>query len=535
MYALWLQTVLIGLTARETRLWKAWSGDSTRHDSILRSWGYWTASPTDSHAGPKFYLKAISWTGDTTGTLSPRLTKRWIGSPLTPTLLREIPISLQRHLLERGFLFCQVEWASVECDENGYCRGALHISPGKQIKLDTVLLRGRWIAPRSAFYQITGIRPGQPLRLSQWEALPGRIRSSPYATLVDTPRLWLFPDLAWIEVEVKPRTSNRIDGALSILPGTGTNQAQVIGHLELALLSPLRLGERIEARFAQLPGGSQRLNLLLAFPYLLRGYVETRGGFSLWRQDTSFLTREGYVELRYRLTPVLRLIGGFQTVTSRLINTLPYRERVWPPPPVLDFQRRSVRLGWDYEQVDMRLAPRRGWQVTLIGTQGQRGYLRNPGLSRLSYERLPAPGPFQELSGSAYRYIPIGGLLSIRTGIQGYRYLSRGVFENELPRAGGSNSLRGFPENTFPTAGYLHGTGELRLHTEEDGYIGAFGELTRLDLFGRGEETLQAFGLLLQTRLAAGLFQITFAAGRSSGVPWDLRRALVRLEWVSEF
>lgn len=535
MYGLWLQAVLIGLTAREERMWKAWSADTAHYDSVLRSWGYWTARPYDGYVGPKFYLRALSWTGDTAGFLSPQLVKRWRGSPLTPALLHEIPHTLQQRLMERGFLFCQVKWSALRCDTAGVCWGELHILPGTQVKIDTILIRGKWIAPRSAFYQITGIRPGQPLRLSQWQNLPTRIRSSPYATLVDTPRLWLFPELAWIEVEVKPRTSNRIDGALSLLPATATSRTQIIGHLELVLLSPLRLGERIEARFAQLPGGSQRLNLLLAFPYLVRGFVEMRGGFSLWRQDTSFLTREGNIELRYRLTSALRLIGGFQTTTSRLINTLPYRERIWPPPPVLDFQRRSIRLGWDYELVDMRLAPRRGWHVTLIGTQGQRGYLRNPGLIKLSYERLPPPGPFQELSGMIERYIPVGRLLSIRLGGQGYRYLSQGVFENELPRVGGSGSLRGFPENTFPTAGYLHGLSELRLHIEEDGYIGAFAELTRIDLFGRGEENLQALGLLLQTRLAAGLFQITFAAGRTAGTPWDLRRALVRLEWISEF
>ncbi|MDW8057773.1 MAG: hypothetical protein RMJ57_05825 [Bacteroidia bacterium] len=535
MLLIWLQGALIGLTSQESRWWRRWGQDTAHWDSILRSWGYWEARPTEGKSGPKYRLVEITWRGDTSQILSPKLARQWKGAVLTPQLLRAIPLTLQRQLLEAGFLFSAVQWESLHCDEKGSCRGKLLILPGTQVKLDTVIIRGKWNAPRSAFYQITGLRPRQPLRLAQWEALPRRIRSSPYAVLVDTPQLWLFPNLAWIEVQVKPKTGNRIDGALSLIPSTGSSRAQLIGQVELTLLSPFRLGEKIEARFAQLPGSSQRLHLSMAFPYLLRGYIEARGHFTLWRQDTSFLTREGEVETRYRLTPTLSLLGGYQITSSRLINTLPYRERVWPPPPILDFQRWGIRLGWQYEQVDFRLSPRRGWQVTLTGMQGRRGYIRNAGLPRFAYERLPAVSTFQELKGTIHKHFPMGKLLSLHLLGQGYRYLSSSIFENELLRVGGAQGLRAFPENTFPTAGYLHLGIEPRLHIDEEGYLGAFLEGTLIDIYGRGEKELQALGLSLQTRLAAGLLRLTFASGRIEGSPWDLRRTLVRLEWVSEF
>ncbi|MCS6896124.1 MAG: hypothetical protein NZZ60_08290 [Bacteroidia bacterium] len=535
MIGIWLQATLIGLTAKESRLWRQWAADSTRWDSVLRSWGYWNADIPSGYAGLRYTLGQLSWTGDTASIFSPKTAKRWRHQPITPTLLSTIPRYFQRKLQEKGFLFSEVEWHHIHCDSTGKCHGALRLTPGALVRLDTIIIRGKWIAPRSAFYQITRLRPNQPLCLNDWEALPRRIRSSPYATLIDTPQLWLFPGLAWIEIQLKPKSANRIDGALSVLPPNQGNRVQAIGHLELALLSPFRLGEKIEARFAQLPGSSQRLNLRLAFPYLLRGYMETRGEFALWKQDTSFLTREASVELRYRLTSTLSLLAGYQGITSRLINILPYKERVWPPPPILDFQRRGIRIGWQYEQIDFRPAPRRGWQLSLLGTQGRRGYIRNPGLMRLAYERLPTVGNFQEINGSLRRYTPFGAVLSLHTSLSGYKYLAKMTFENELPRAGGSQNLRPFPENTFPTAGYLHGAGELRLHIDEEGLIAGFFEGTLMDIYGQGEKVLQGLGLLLQTRLAAGLLQVTLAAGRVVPAPLDWRRALVRVEWVSEF
>ncbi|MCS7297712.1 MAG: hypothetical protein RMK19_00310 [Bacteroidia bacterium] len=524
MGVLWLQSLLFGVSG--TQGWE----DTSRGAGLAQAQGYWHAA---LQPGPRYRMTVLCWEGDTTGIIPRSFQRRWHRKVITPQLLYEIPHRFQRQFLEEGYLYASVRWKRFSCDEEGNCQGTLGISSGAPVRLDTIIIRGRWPAPRGAFYQITGLRPGEPLRVSQWEALARRLRSSPYATLVDTPRLWLFPGLAWIEVEVKPKAANRIDGALSLI---GSGKPQVIGHLDLLLVSPLRLGEKMEVRYSQLPGGSQQLRLSGAVPYLVRGSMEVQMGFSLWRQDTSFLTREAQTQVKYRLTPSISLVVGYQGLASRLLNPQIYREWTWPPPPILDFRRRGIRLGWEYEALDWRAAPRRGWKASLLGTQGQRGYLRNPLLPRLAYERLPAKSPYQELTGSIERYIPLGTLLSLRTGVHGYRFLSEGgAFENELFRAGGAASLRAFAENTFPTAGYLHLVGEGRLHIEEADYLGVFIEGTRIDIFSRGEHTLYGMGLILQSRLSMGILRLTFAVGRLPNAPWDLRRALVRLEWVSEF
>lgn len=538
MGLLWLQVVLFGLRPREKAEWRKFQRDTSAWDSVWRSWGYWHVDTLASRPNRRLYLVRLTSVYDTTGEKAAiRLPLyRWEGQALTPSLLTEIPFSVQSTLLERGYLYASVGWQRIICDSAGLCSGTLRIQTGPLVRLDTLLIRGKWPAPRSAFYQITGLRPGQPLSLSQIQKLPRRLRGSPYATLVDTPQLWLFPGLAWVEVTLRPKNASRVDGALSLLPsGSGPSpRPQIIGHFEVSFVSPLRLGERIEARFAQLPGNSQRLNLLLAFPYLLRGLVEIGGTFSLWRQDSSFLTRDIGARVRYRLTPTLSLtVQGIRT-TSRLLATLPYRDLVWPPPKVLDLERRGISLGWEYRTTESRAAPHHGWDIHLWGTQGRRTYLRNPGLPRFAYERLPTAGPYQEAYLSLERYTPIGAFLTARSGLQLFRYWSQGFFENELLRLGGEG-LRGFAENLLPVWAYGRSIGELRLKTEEEGFLAAFGEVSRLGLFGVGEKWTYGTGIALQSRLAAGLLRITFATGRIEGTPWDLRRSVVSLLWVSEF
>ncbi len=535
---LWLQVALSGLAPSEKRLWLKVSSDTAAWDSVLRQWGYWKAAPQAGQAGPRFRLKALSLVGDSTAQalIAPRMLRRWQGKPVTPALLEEVPVFLRQAVANQGYLYAGAAWQSLACDSTGQCTGQVYLTTGPLVRLDTIFLRGRWPAPPGAFYQISGLRPGRPVSLQALEALPRRLRSTPYAALVDTPRLWLFPGLAWLEIPLKPKNTNRLDGSLSLLPtGSGpSTRPQLIGQLDLVLVSPFRLGEQLEAHFSQLPNSSQRLQVQLSLPYLWRGLLALQGKFMLWRQDTSFLSREGGLSVRYRLTAAWTLLAEGQRTTSRLLSTAPYRSLTWPPPKVLDFDRQGLKLGWEFQNTDLRTAPRRGWVWTLTGTQGRRGYLPNPGLPALQYDRLPPPSPYQELEATVERYTPLASLLTLRSGLRLYRYWARGYVENELRRLGGE-TLRGFPENTLPTPAYAQGFLELRLRLEEEGYLAAFGEGARLDLYPLGNQTTQAAGLALQTRLSAGLFRITFAAGRLSSSPWDLRRLLVSLNWVSEF
>ncbi|RMF47750.1 MAG: hypothetical protein D6750_08670, partial [Bacteroidetes bacterium] len=362
---IWLQVALSGLTPAEKRVWQKLHPDTTAAESLLRAWGYWQAALPVGQAGPRFHLRRLSIAGDSTAQalIYPRLLKRWQGRPLTPALLQEVPIALRQAMTNQGYLYAGVTWHHLSCDSTGQCLAQLYITSGALVRLDTIFLRGSWPASRGAFYQITGLRPGRPIPLQALQMLPRRLRSTPYATLVDTPKLWLFPGLAWLEVQLKPKNANRLDGSLSLLPtGSGpSTRPQLIGQFDLALVSPFRLGEQLEAHFSQLPNRSQRLQVRLGLPYLWRGLLALQGKFTLWRQDTSFLSREVGASVRYRLTPAWTLLAEGQRTTSRLLSTAPYRALVWPPPRVLDFDRQGLTLGWEFQNTDLRTAPREGW------------------------------------------------------------------------------------------------------------------------------------------------------------------------------
>jgi outer membrane protein assembly factor BamA len=117
----------------------------------------------------------------------------------------------------------------------------------------------------------------------------------------------------------------------------------------------------------------------------------------------------------------------------------------------------------------------------------------------------------------------------------GYRYWVESFFENELRRAGGPNDLRGFPENSLPTYEFGQATLELRLRMGDEDYLAAFGEGGLIGLYPDHLRTFQTVGFALQAQLSVGLLRLTFAMGRLLPAPFEPRRTLVAIEWLSRF
>ncbi len=542
---IWLQAfspaALRHLPVRERiALREAIQQDSTgrRADSLLVAMGFWQGSMVRGQIGPRYRLIRFVIAGDSAAekVLGRRFRRVWEKEVLQAGLLEALSEAAVYEMGKAGYLYASAAWRGIDCDTAGRCVGQLKVLSGERVVLDTVFIRGRWPAPMGVFYRVTGLWPGRPLSREAWEKLPMRLSRSPYATVVDTPKLWLFPGLSWVEVRVQPQQNNRLEGALGLAsdplrPG----KVQLVGDLKAQLSSPLRLGEKLQVTYSQLIGGSQRLRLEGGVPYLWRGLLGVEGSFHLLRQDTSFIFREGVLQVLYRLTAVHTLVGGVRAISSRLLSTAPYRQRVWPPPPNLDYRRRGVMLGWRLDNRDNLLSPTTGWLVEILGTQGTRGYLPNPGLPLLDYSRLPATSSFQEAQLTLGHFWGVGRRFTLWTQGIGYRYWVGTFFENELRRVGGPTDLRGFPENSLPTYGFAQGTFELRLRLDEADYLAIFGEGGLIGLFPAQQKAFQTMGLALQAQLKAGVLRLTFAMGRLLPAPFEPRRTLVAMEWLSRF
>ncbi|MGQ9864226.1 MAG: hypothetical protein ACUVRD_07095 [Bacteroidia bacterium] len=459
--------------------------------------------------------------------------------PATMEGIRQVESMVLGDYLREGYWYAQLrlrgyEWRSVRRNSWGLVL-RYEAEKGQKVIVDSVWWRGPWPGSRRLFERITGLERGKPLSQASLENLRRRLRTTPYAQLLDTPRVWLFPTFAWVEVPLRKTQANQLDATLGILPSGTSTRPQVVGQGKLVVVSPLKAGEVIHAQFEFLPQKSQRLRMEARLPHLWGSRWGIGGGLQLWRQDTTFLMRNWQAVFSYRPTFTLEVHARYADSRSILLSAAQYSNLRWPPPPQLDLVRRGWGIGFVYKDVDVPVAPRRGWYVTLEGQTQNIFYPRNPLLRNFEYARLPVRMPSQVVEGELIRYFPAWDRGSVVVGTRGLGIFQQLYFENELPRLGGVENLRGFNENQIPAKAFGQLYVEGRLMIEAEGFLGIWGEGSWVDRFWGGPSFARAVGITLQTATAAGVLRIQYAIGSWWQEPFYFGRGRLHLQWLSTF
>jgi len=131
-------------------------------------------------------------------------------------------------------------------------------------------------------------------------------------------------------------------------------------------------------------------------------------------------------------------------------------------PPYADVTSRLYGLGIRYNNLDYPFNPSRGWDIHARLGIGSRKIRKNSSIAEQAYEDVDLNTTKIKSTARLSFFQPLAGRfvlhLSVRSGILRTDHL----FENELFRLGGINSLRGVDENSILTSTFTIGTLEFR-------------------------------------------------------------------------
>ena len=119
------------------------------------------------------------------------------------------------------------------------------------------------------------------------------------------------------------------------------------------------------------------------------------------------------------------------------------------------------------------------------------------------------------------------------------QYNAKQLFDNELHRIGGNRLLRGFDEQSILTDKYLVSTAEFRLLLDRNSYISFPFIDYGITHVKDGEEQIWdsaiSFGMGINFATPAGIFNVSFAAGKRLGNPLDFGNTKLHFGYVSLF
>jgi outer membrane protein assembly factor BamA len=293
----------------------------------------------------------------------------------------------------------------------------------------------------------------------------------------------------------------------------------------------------------QLQPQSPRLNLGYAVPYAFKSNFGFKFSFDLLKRDSSYLQLNGMLGIQYVISADKTLDFFYQAEhnyllaggldTNRIINS-----KILPPN--IDVRSGSIGVGYQFQNTNYRLNPRKGNEVDITATAGIKKTIKNNDILNLKDPSNPGfdfnslydsikPKTYQlKIVASAAHFFPLGKAAAFKTSGSFGWIESPQNFQNELFRIGGYRLLRGFDEESIYANKYAVFTGEYRYLLGINSYFFGFSDVGFTKTKFSATDYSNSFisvgvGLEFETRF--GLLNLSYAVGKRNDVKFDLRNS----------
>jgi outer membrane protein assembly factor BamA len=451
-------------------------------------------------------------------------------------------------------------FASIYLDDiiiNGEeVEATLKIDKKTAIKFDALKKEGDLKISDAYLSNYLGIKKGDLYDKSKVLDIKNKLRDLAFVSIEKDPSVFFKGEEAEVNLFLKKRNASRFDFLFGLLPtgtiGESENRYRFTVTFDADLHNQLGLGERIFLKFQNLQAQTQELKLGFNYPYILDLPFGADFKFNLYKRDTSFLNIEYDLGIQYLFE------GGnyFKTfVSNKTTNLITVREasiissKVLPT--TLDVSTSNVGLEYQLNKLDYRFNPRKGLDLNVQGRIGIRRIKPNNDIVSLVdpndesfdfatlYDSINLRSFQSRIETNISYYIPIMKRATLKVkNHTGFILSEEQAFENEQYRIGGSQILRGFDDESIFADLFSVFTLEYRLLIARNSFISVFSDFAIIentlneDAYS-GTAWSAGAGLTFDTKV--GIFGISYAVGRTSEIPFDLRTAKIHLGYVSLF
>jgi outer membrane protein assembly factor BamA len=464
--------------------------------------------------------------------------------------LKKVQERILNHMENTGYPFASVAIDSLKFTEDTMY-AVLKLDKGPLYKIDSIRNYGNGSISASFLQQYLGIKNGSIYRKEKMQQISQRLRELPYLQEKQAWNLSLLGTGSVLNLYLDTRKSSEVNVLLGLLPAnaqTLNNKLLVTGEANINLKNSLGGGETIGVNWQQIQVKSPRLNLLFQQPYLFGTPFGMNFNFDLLKKDSSYVNIAILLGAAYAVSSrqtgsvfIQRLTTNLLTVDTSSVKN----NRKLPPEADVS----SVNLGVNYEWLttDYRFNPRKGNEFQVMASAGTKTIRKNNVIVKLSdpsfdfdklYDTFQLKSYQFRMKLKAAHYFPIGRGATFKTAFNGGWFQSPSIFRNELFQIGGYKLLRGFDEESIFSSAYGVGTAEYRYLLGQNSFLSAFvdyGISTNNASLNKVNNKFLGAGVGMAFETKAGIFNITYAAGKRDEQKFNLRQSKIHLGYVNYF
>lgn len=444
---------------------------------------------------------------------------------------------LLRWCANNGYPFARVSLDSVQV-ERGRLDARLLLDRGPLMLTDTLLVRGTAKVAGAYLQNYLSLKPGEPFNEAVLRKISVRLREIPFVTEARAAEIEFTPVSARPVLYLQAKKASQINGVLGVQPdNAGSGKVFITGDVRLRLQNAFGKAELLDLNWGNPFPRSQDLKVRFSYPFLLSLPIGVEADLTLFKRDTTFLEINRQAGFRYFMAGnnSFRLFIGRRT--SDLISTKGY-ENVVSLPSFADVSTNTFGLGVQFQRLDYRLNPRRGYAIDFSAGAGVRSITRNPRINAEAYDSVDLRNTQYRGELEADLYLPVFRRGVFNFGVKGGWLQSENLFSNERYRFGGLKTLRGFDELSLNASAFVIGKAEYRFILEQNSYLllfynQAWYEDQSNPVYFSDTPYGYGAGITFETRL--GIFSFTYALGSQQGNPVEFRSAKVHFGLINYF
>jgi hypothetical protein len=463
--------------------------------------------------------------------------KNFSGKSIDFTDVAKLNENILVYCENNGYPFASVKLDSVAFSDSTIS-ASINITKNKKIVIDSVIIKGKAKLAKIYLYNYLDVHPGNLYNESKISVISKKLKELQFLREMRPFNIIFNDTKAKIVIYAAKKKNSQFDGVLGVMPNSQTTgKLMLTGEANLNLVNSFYRGEMIDISWRKLKQATQDLKMEFVYPYLFNTPFGADVKFKLFKNDTLYLNIERDLGIRYQFTGNNYIKAFLENHSSSLISTSQYKNAIVLP-DIADVTSNLYGLEYRFQNLDYLLNPRKGWDIKLSGSAGNKKIHKNTDLDEKLYENIKLNSAQYKFTTTLGFYIPLFSKTAIKLSMDAASIYCANMFENELFRIGGLKTLRGFDEESMNASFYDIATFEYRYLFEQNSYLfafwnGAYYEARTVNKFVH--DTPYGFGAGVSFETKAGIFSLSYALGKQFDNPIYFKSAKIHFGIINYF
>ena len=421
---------------------------------------------------------------------------------------------ISKKLSKKGFPFAKVSFKNHDLSQSSVIRSNLNIDYGSRRYLDKIIVKGYEDFPANFTKNIFKIDKNIFFDIDKATNQSKLIDNTNFARNIREPEILFTNDSTSLFLYLEKIRRNSFDGFISFDSDENSGKINIQGYAKISLNNTFNSGEKINFDFKSQKNQDRSLNSNFIFPYFLGSPLNLKYSLNLIQKDSSYTSNENSIDVELNLNKV-KVGIGFQKNESYSDGQIEFVE---------NFNSKLFNISSEYliPDSDDKLISEKFKLLVKYGT-GKKIQLNNE--TRLNKYKL-----------ELFKKFNFSSIFKLQSSIVKEQINSKNLVYNELIRFGGSESIRGFDDNSIFADGYTLLATNLNFYLNDTIYIYGIFDLANytnsiLDL----DQDIYSGGIGFSTLTENGVISINYSKGNNWGNSFNLKNAKINVIFTTFF